>query len=205
MALVERGGDPHKGKWALPGGFVDPDEDLAAAAVRELAEETGLTVPADRLEQLGAYGDPDRDPRMRVVTVVYRAIAASLPDPRGGSDASEAQLVGLTRALSDPEQLAFDHHVILSDALGRLSRDLEWTPVAAGFCNPPFGLDDLRAVYEAVWDVRLDPVGFRERVTGIDGFLVPVGAGAGSQSADLYQLGSAKVLDPPFRRPDDTR
>jgi len=118
VLLIERGSQPYQGRWALPGGFVDPDEDLRDAAVRELAEETGIT--AYGLEQFGAYGAPDRDPRMRVVAVAYWALVSDIEDPVGGDDAADAFLVPVEEALSDPSRLAFDHHQILTDAAERV-------------------------------------------------------------------------------------
>jgi 8-oxo-dGTP diphosphatase len=118
VLLIERGTDPYQGRWALPGGFVGPDEDLRDAAVRELAEETGIT--AYGLEQLGAYGAPNRDPRMRVVAVAYWALVSDIEDPVGGDDAADAFMVPVEKALSDPSRLAFDHHQILTDAAERV-------------------------------------------------------------------------------------
>ena len=119
VALVERGNDPYKGKWALPGGFVEPDEDLPEAAARELEEETGIRSDTTGLTQLGAYGAPGRDPRMRVVTVAFWTIQPGLSELTGGSDAASAHLVPVEEALADPGDLAFDHHQILSDAVDK--------------------------------------------------------------------------------------
>lgn len=114
VLLVERGHDPFAGRWALPGGFVDQDEPLEAAARRELEEETGLAVGA--LEQLGAYGDPGRDPRGHVVTVAYLALVrAAEHRPRAGSDAASARWWPV--AALPP--LAFDHDRVIADALAR--------------------------------------------------------------------------------------
>lgn len=204
VALIERGNPPFQGAWALPGGFVRPDEDLGTAAARELAEETGLDTPAPHLEQFGAYGEPDRDPRMRVVTVGYWAIVPDLPTPQAGTDAAMAQLVVVDEALADPDRLAFDHHVILSDALERARRALETTTVATGFCPSQFTVAQLRGVYEAVWGTSLDPGNFQNKVTEIPGFLEPTGRhrqGGRGRPPELYRAGSATTIDPPMRRP----
>ncbi|MGW3955923.1 NUDIX domain-containing protein, partial [Streptomyces sp. NPDC004752] len=92
VLLVERGQQPYAGRWALPGGFLLPDESAETAARRELAEETGLgDVTGLRLEQLGAYSEPGRDPRMRVVSVAFTALLPDAPEPRGGGDAAQAR------------------------------------------------------------------------------------------------------------------
>lgn len=117
VALIERANEPYRGAWALPGGFVELDEDLATAASRELAEETGLEISPARLSQVGAYGAPDRDPRLRVVTVVYWAFVPDLADPVGDSDAARSRLFSIAEALSPEFELAFDHPVVLSDAI----------------------------------------------------------------------------------------
>ncbi len=97
LLLVERGEEPFKESWALPGGFVRPDEDLDAAAARELEEETAITPEDAHLEQLGSYGSPERDPRMRVVTVAYWAICSQPTQPKAGTDAAYADLVPVAK------------------------------------------------------------------------------------------------------------
>ncbi len=164
VLLVERGGEPYLGAWALPGGFVRPDEDLEAAAVRELAEETGLAEGPWHLEQLGAYGAPGRDPRMRVVTIAYWAVCADLPDVRGGGDAAAAGFVRVEDIEGGAARLAFDHGRIVRDAAERLRSGMEHTALAAGFCPPEFTIRDLRRVYEAAWGAPLDPGNFQRYV-----------------------------------------
>ena len=164
VLLVERGVEPFRGSWALPGGFVRPDEDLDAAAARELAEETGVDSSAAYLEQLATYGAPNRDPRMRVVTVAYWAACERVPTPTGGSDAARAVLVPVSSIVEGAIELAFDHLRIAKHALERLRAKLEYTAVAARFCGPEFTISDLRRVYEVVWDTQLDPGNFQRKV-----------------------------------------
>lgn len=164
VLLIARGQDPFKGRLALPGGFVKPDEDLDQAAARELAEETGLHEGSWHLEQLGTYGAPDRDPRMRVVTVAYWAICADLPGLQAGGDADEAILVPVEEIELGDVHLAFDHERIVRDAVERTRSKLEYTALAAKFCPPEFTIAQLRRVYEAVWSTRLDPGNFQRNV-----------------------------------------
>jgi 8-oxo-dGTP diphosphatase len=117
VVLIRRGGDPHKGKWALPGGFVEVDEDLVDGARRELLEETGIDTAGRRLTQFGAYGDPDRDPRMRVVSVAYWVFIPEPPALEAGTDAADAGLIPLAEIRDGTVSLAFDHRTILEDAL----------------------------------------------------------------------------------------
>ncbi|WP_144119826.1 NUDIX hydrolase [Catellatospora sichuanensis] len=199
VLLVRRGIEPYRGAWALPGGFVLPDEDLDAAAVRELREETGLTAPVGHLEQLASYGAPGRDPRGRVVTVAYLALLPHLPAPVAGSDAEGAAWVALP-----PGELAFDHARILADGVERARAKLEYSPLATAFCPPEFTITELREVYETVWDARLDPRNFHRKVTGTPGFVEPVGrsiAAERGRPAQLFRRGPARLLHPPMLRP----
>ncbi len=113
--VVRRGSPPYEGRWALPGGFLEVDEDVAAGAVRELQEETGVEVTPSALQQLGAYGAPDRDPRGRTISIAHVVRLDSSPEARGGSDASDARWRPVGELLDG--ELAFDHATILRDAL----------------------------------------------------------------------------------------
>ena len=200
--LVRRGVAPYRGRWALPGGFVEVDEDLPDAAARELAEETGLRDLPVHLEQLATYGAPRRDPRTRVVTVAYLALGPDLPDPVAGSDAAAARWVDVA-GLDLARGLAFDHGRILADGLERARAKLEYTPLAASFCPQPFTVAELRRVYETVWGAPLDPRNFHRKVTGTPGFLEPVGETTtrnGGRPAQLYRTGPATLLAPPMLR-----
>lgn len=119
VLMVQRKNEPFQGRWALPGGFVDPDEDLPDAALRELAEETGIRLTHADLTDPSPYGRPGRDPRGRTITIAYVAVASDLPDPVAADDAAAAAWRGVTEVLSSPLSIAFDHEQILLDALER--------------------------------------------------------------------------------------
>jgi 8-oxo-dGTP diphosphatase len=166
VLLIQRKGEPFQGKWALPGGFVEMDEDLHEAALRELAEETNVTDVY--LEQLYTFGEPHRDPRTRVITVAYFALLSADQSAQlnvqGNSDAADARWWSIYQL---PE-LAFDHAPILQYALQRLRWKLEWT--ALGFLLLPaqFTLSELQKVYETVLNEPLDKRNFRRKMLAAD-------------------------------------
>ncbi|MFG2880009.1 NUDIX domain-containing protein [Streptomyces sp. NPDC048337] len=211
VLLIRRGQEPYAGAWALPGGFVLPRESAETAARRELAEETGLSaelVAGLHLEQLRTYSEPDRDPRMRVVSVAFTALVPDLPEPaaEGGGDAAGARW----QPVGEVPGLAFDHAVILADARERIGSKLEYTCLATAFCPPEFTLGELQAVYETVWDTVLDRPNFRRKVLATAGFVeaVPGAArltGGRGKPAALYRPGPATTLHPPLLRPTEGR
>ncbi len=205
VLVTQRASPPFQDDWALPGGLVRVDEDLDASARRQLTEETGVAA-SGHLEQLRTYGRPDRDPRARVVSVAYLALLPNLPPPPGADrDGPRARWWPVEDLGSaDGPTLAFDHPAIVADGMERARSKLEYTPLAAAFCEEPFTLADLRRVYEAAWGAPLDPPNFRRKVLSTTGFVVPVGARAaprgGGRPAELYRRGSATALHPPLLR-----
>jgi len=167
LPLVRRVREPFDGLWALPGGVAEQAESLAETAARKLAETTGLA-PA-YLEQLYCFGDLDRSPSGRVVSIVYWALV------RG--DEAEQALIGdnvAWFAADDLPQLAFDHNLIVEYALWRLRTKLEYSRIAHAFLGPTFTLAELRQVHEIVLQRPLDPANFRRQIEA-GGAVVPTG------------------------------
>lgn len=167
VLLVKRAEPPFRGRWALPGGFVrvgkgaDRGESLDQALARELHEETGLSIHEVYTEQLGAFGEPDRDPRMRVISVAYYALVR--PDligrVRGGGDASHAEWVPVTSDV----RLAFDHARILEAARQRIKERIRTTNLAKSLVPATFSIPELRNVYAIVTGEPQDAGNFRRR------------------------------------------
>ena len=207
VLLVQRREHPYRGSWALPGGFVREDESADAAAWRELAEETGAATFGGHLEQLRTYSEPGRDPRMRVISIAYVALAPDLPDPQAGGDAAAARWRPVEDLASESVALAFDHATILADALERVRSKLEYTTLAGRFVAEPFTIADLRRVYVAVWGEAPDLANFRRKVLGTPGFVVEAArsasaaaGAAGGRPPLLYRHGDAATLHPPMLR-----
>lgn len=160
VLLVRRAEEPYADQWALPGGFVQMDESLETAAARELEEETGIQ--GAYLEQLYTFGEPERDPRGRVVSVAYFALIPAGAQARaaGGSDASAAQWFPIDALPS----LAFDHAEILAYALRRLRYKLEYTAVGFELLPKEFTLRELQHTYEIILGENLDKRNFRRRI-----------------------------------------
>ncbi len=172
VLLVKRKYPPYQGLWAIPGGYVQPDESLEGAAARELREETGIgvddleggatragaTVPY--IEQLYTFGDPGRDPRGRVITVAYFALVPAPLAIQAGSDASDAQWKPVRKL----PQMAFDHARIVQYALKRLRYKLEYSAVGFQLLPPAFTLSELQRAYETILGETLDKRNFRRRI-----------------------------------------
>ena len=163
LLLIRRSGDPYCGKWALPGGFVTMNESLDEGAKRELEEETGVS--GVYLEQLYTFGQPNRDPRERVITVAYYALIPS--DKVRLQAASDAEAVGWF-GMDELPELAFDHDEIVKMAHERLVAKLDYSTIAFQFMPEEFTLGELQDVYSIILQEEIDKRNFRKWVLAME-------------------------------------
>ncbi|WP_259634821.1 NUDIX hydrolase [Stieleria sedimenti] len=192
VLLIQRDLEPYRGKWALPGGFVHLEESLEDAARRELREETGLEKVF--LEQLYTYGDLDRDPRERVVTVAYYALVR-LSDHRvvAATDARDAAWFGV----HDVPRLAFDHDRIFDTAYQRLQNKLRYEPIGFELLPRKFTLRQLQRLYEIILDRSLDKRNFRKKILGMEVLeeLDEVESDVAHRAARLYRFNQKRYRE----------
>lgn len=189
VLLIQRQLDPFKHEWALPGGFVHMDEDLEAAALRELEEETNISKVY--LEQLYTFGTVDRDPRGRVITVAYYALA-NLAD-HSIAAATDAETVAWF-SVGELPTLAFDHEDIIDVAYERLRGKLRYAPIGFELLPRKFTLSQLQQLYETVLDAPLDKRNFRKKILGM-GLLVEtdeIQSDVAHRAARLYKFDRRK-------------
>ncbi len=191
ILLIKRKNEPFKNSWALPGGFVRMDESLDEAAKRELQEESG--VKNVYLEQLYTFGDPNRDPRTRVITVTYLALATKTDwNLKPSHDTSEAKFF----SVREMPQLAFDHPTIVRYGLERLRNKLGYTNIVFGLLPDAFSLTDLQKVYETILNAKLDKRNFRKKILAT-GLLISTGEktnGKAHRPAMFYRFKKKEVV-----------
>lgn len=194
VLLIRRGKPPFAGRWAFPGGFVDANEPIEAAARRELAEETGLRLA--HLEQLHTFGDPGRDPRGWTISVVYWTLVnADQVRPQAATDAADVNWFSAFR----PPPLAFDHDDILRCAIRQLQQKLDGTSVGLELLPRRFTLNQLQRLYEIIWQRPLERRRFRRTMLA-RGELVEVGQARATGSRRPAKLYSFRQQRPPPRR-----
>lgn len=183
LLLVERGIPPFKGMWALPGGYLQMDEDAIDGAKRELFEETGLR--DTYIEQFRTFSAVDRDPRGRVITIAHLALVR-ISEVKGGDDAAKARWFPLT----DVPQLAFDHDMILREAIKALRQKIHFEPVGFELLPDVFTMPQLQHLYESILDVRFDRRNFASKMLHL-GILEDTGSrepGAPSRVPATYRF-----------------
>jgi len=191
VMLIQRDIPPFQGQWAIPGGFVRMDETLEQAALRELQEETGIHDVY--LEQLYTFGDLERDPRDRTVTVAYYALINLIEQQiQASTDAREANWFSVHAIPS----LAFDHEQILQKAIARLRSKIRYEPIGFELLPKKFTLTQLQKLYETVLARPLDKRNFRKKILSMD-LLIDTGEveqGVSHRAAKLYQFDEDKYL-----------
>lgn len=163
ILLIERGIEPFKGCWAIPGGFIRMDETAEEAANRELQEETG--VKDVFMEQLKAFSGVYRDPRERVITIAFYAlIKQSDYKVIGGDDASKAQWF----KLNEIPELAFDHDIIIREAITQLKEKIHFEPIGFELLGHKFTMTQLQTLYEAIMDTKFDRRNFNKKMISLN-------------------------------------
>lgn len=191
ILLVKRNIPPFKDSWALPGGFVKIFESLEEAAKRELKEESNVSDVY--LEQLFTFGDVNRDPRERVITVTYLALADSSDwKLHSSGDVKESKLFSISKL----PKLAFDHARIIEYGLQRLRAKLGYSNIVFGLLPGEFSLTDLQKVYEVILNLKLDKRNFRKKMLAT-GLLKTTGKkseGLAHRPASYYQFKEKRVV-----------
>ncbi len=190
VLLIQRAHEPFKDAWALPGGFVDMDEDLETAALRELEEETGVRDVF--IEQLYSFGQPTRDPRGRVISIAYYALVNLAQHPvKAASDAKTVKWFDVNKL----PPLAFDHNEIMEMAINRLQAKVRYQPIGFELLPEKFTLTQLQKLYETILGVEqpLNKRNFRTRILDM-GVLKEVGRqeGVAHRPAKLYSFDKDK-------------
>lgn len=157
VLLIQRGIEPFKGRWALPGGFLKMDESADECARRELEEETSLKNA--KMEQFHTFTDVNRDPRERVISIAYYALVR-LSEVKAGDDAAKAQWF----AQEDIPSLAFDHEHILRTALNRLKERICFEPIGFDLLPDVFTMSELQNLYEAILGIKFDRRNFYNKM-----------------------------------------
>ena len=190
VLLIQRGIEPFKGKWALPGGFMNMNETVEECAKRELKEETGLTNAS--VEQFHSFSDVNRDPRERVVTVAHYALVR-LADVKGGDDAASARWFSMNEIPS----LAFDHDRILRMAVNRLKERICFEPIGFELLPQVFTMTELQNLYEGILEVKFDRRNFYNKMLklGILTEAEPRPANASRRTPSKYRFNAEKYTE----------
>lgn len=191
LLLIKRREAPYRGKWALPGGFLQIKETLDECAVRELEEETGVSNVY--LEQLYTFGEVKRDPRERVISVAYYALIPS--DKLDIRPSTDADAVGWF-SMNELPKLAFDHNEIVDKAYERLTAKLSYSTIAFQFLPKEFTLTELQNIYEIILQESIDKRNFRKSILALDAIIETkkIKSEGAHRPAKLYKLKNPKQV-----------
>jgi len=157
VLLIQRGNEPFKGFWALPGGFMNMDETIEQCTARELEEET--TLKDVNLRPFGCFSTVDRDPRGRVVTISSYALVRKT-QVQGCDDAADAQWF----EVDELPNLAFDHNIMIERALEKLREDIHFRPVGFQLLGETFTMPELQRIYEIILNRSFDRRNFAKKM-----------------------------------------
>jgi 8-oxo-dGTP diphosphatase len=194
VLLIQRKYEPFKNSWAIPGGFVQEHESLVEAVQRELMEETGIEV--NYLEQLYTFGEPDRDPRQRVIAVAYFGLVKSsqYQQLKASTDAADAKWFNIKKL----PVLAFDHRQILLVAIERLRTKVRYQPIGFELLDKKFPFSDLEKLYTALLDKEINRRNFSKKILSF-GFLEETGAQYKSEGkgrpSNMYQFNQKRYKE----------
>ncbi|MBX9852530.1 MAG: NUDIX hydrolase [Cytophagaceae bacterium] len=192
ILLIKRAGEPQKGKWALPGGFVQTNEDLDSSAKRILKELTGLS--NIYLDQLYTFGEVDRYPLRRVISIAYYALVKIRDyNLKASANAKEA----IWHPIDQAPKLVFDHNKILNNGIEKLRNNVRFHPIGFELLPKKFTLSQLQQLYEAILDKALDKRNFRKKILSMD-LLINLNEsqqGVAHRAAKLYQFDKNKYKE----------
>lgn len=205
ILLTKRNQGPFRDAWELPSSPIHHEESPDTTVLRKLEDLTRKSIPITHLEQLATYGAPERDPRMRTISIGYLAVVPNFRKFEKPGLEINTEAISIREIKQGNIKFAFDHETIVNDAIQRIQSKLEYTNIATRFFEDSFTLSQLRNVYEAAWDTSLTPGNFQRKILQQEGFLKPLGKklsgdNKSGRPAHLFVSGPEENLSPPLKR-----
>ena len=205
ILLAQRNQGPFRDAWELLSSPIHHEESPDTTVLRKLEAATRRSIPITHLEQLATYGAPERDPRVRTISIAYLAVIPNFRKFKTTDLEINIEAISISEIKRGNIKFAFDHETIVNDAIQRIQSKLEYTNVATYFFEDSFTLSQLRNVYEATWDTSVTPGNFQRKILQQEGFLKPLGKklsgdNKSGRPADLFVPGPEENLSPPLKR-----